>query len=275
MRLKKSQRLLAHLVLLSFSSIFVLPFLWMASTSFKPDSEIFEKGIDFIPDNFTVEHYKGAVSSFRFFLFLRNTLIICALSVGGAVFSCSLAAYGFALIEWRGRDTCFYLLLATIMLPPQVTMVPVFMIFRRLGWINTFMPLIAPWFLGNAFFIFLLRQFFLTIPKGLIDAARIDGCSEFRIWAKIVLPLAKPALATVGLFTFLAAWNDFLNPLIYLMDESKYTLSLGLAMFRGQYLSSWGPLMAASTLMVLPIIVLFFFTQRTFIQGIKMTGLKD
>jgi len=271
----KGQKIIAHLMLLSFSSIFILPFVWLVSTSLKPDSAIFEEGLHLIPDEITYEHYVDGIRSFRFLSFLSNTLFICAFSVLGVLLSCSLAAYGFSLVQWRGRDVCFYILLSTMMLPPQVTLVPVFMIFRRLGWINTFLPLIVPCFLGTAFFVFLLRQFFMTIPKGLIDAARIDGCSEFRIWAEIVLPLAKPALATVGLFTFLAAWNDFLGPLIYLMDESKYTLSLGLAMFRGQYSSDWGSLMAVSTLMVLPIIVLFFFTQRTFIQGIKMTGLKD
>ena len=271
----KNYDLFAHATLLLFSTIFIIPFVWLVSTSFKPDDEIFQIGLNLIPSEIQFAHYVEGVQAFRFLTFLRNTLLICGLSVFGVVLSCSLAAYGFALVRWRGRDLCFYILLSTMMLPPQVTMVPLFMMFRRLGWVNTVLPLVVPWFFGNAFFVFLLRQFFLSIPKDLLDAARIDGCSELRIWAKIVLPLAKPALATVGLFTFLATWNDFLGPLIYLMDESKYTLSLGLAMFRGQYSSAWGQLMAVSTLMVIPIIILFFFTQRTFIQGIKMTGLKD
>jgi multiple sugar transport system permease protein len=269
------QKLLAHALLISFSGVFILPFLWLVSTSFKPDVEIFREGLDLIPDEATFAHYIKGVESFSFFLFLKNSLVICFLTVIGSILSCSLAAYGFSLVEWRGRDTCFYFLLATMMLPPQVTMVPVFMIFRQLGWINTILPLVVPFFLGNAFFIFLLRQFFLSIPRDLIDAARIDGCHELRIWAMIVLPLSRPALATVGLFAFLYAWNDFLGPLIYLMDESKYTLSLGLAMLRGQYLSDWGALMAVSTLMVIPIIILFFFTQKTFIQGINTTGLNE
>ncbi len=271
----RRNQLFAHLLLLSCSAVFILPFLWLVSTSLKPDAEIFEEGFQLIPKTITSEHYVAGIKSFRFLTFLENTAVICAFSVLGVLFSCSLAAYGFSMVTWKGRDVCFYCLLATMMLPPQVTIVPVFMIFRSLGWINTFLPLIVPSFLGNAFFVFLLRQFFMTIPRDLIDAARIDGCSEFRIWAEIVLPLSRPALATVALFTFLGAWNDFLGPLIYLMDESKYTMSLGLAMFRGQYTSAWGSLMAMSTLMVIPIIILFFFAQRTFIQGIKMTGLKD
>jgi multiple sugar transport system permease protein len=165
-------------------------------------------------------------------------------------------------------------MLATMMLPGQVTMIPVFMIYRSLGWVNTFYCLIVPALLGNPFFIFMLRQFFRTIPADLMDAARIDGCSELRIWWQVVLPLCVPALATVGLFSFLGAWNDFIGPLIYLLDENKYTMSLGLAMFKGQYGSQFGQLMAVSAMMTVPIVVLFFFTQRTFIQGVKLTGLK-
>lgn len=264
---------LAHVLLVVLSAIFILPFLWLVSTSLKPDAEIFREGIHLLPDRPTLSHYLKGIESYNFPHFLKNTAVICFLSVLGTLLSCSLAAYGFAMVNWRGREISFYVLLATMMLPPQVTMVPVFMIFRELGWINTILPLVAPCFFGNAFYIFLLRQFYLSIPRDLIDAARIDGCHDFRIWANIVLPLSKPALATVGLFAFLYAWNDFLGPLIYLMDEDKYTLSLGLAMLRGQYFSDWGSLMAVSALMVIPIIILFFFTQKTFIQGIKTTGL--
>lgn len=223
----------------------------------------------------TLRHYVKGLSSFSFDLFLQNTLFIAVFAVIGTVLSCSWVAYGFSILEWPGRDKVFWLMLSTMMLPGQVTMIPLFLIFKHLGWINTYLPLIVPAFLGNAFFIFLLRQFFLTIPRDLIDAARVDGCSAFRIYWQIVMPLSVPALATVALFTFLASWNDFMGPLIYVVDEAKYTLSLGLAMFRGRFMTRYGEMMAVSTLMTIPIIVLFFFTQKTFIQGIKTSGMKN
>ncbi|MBM3499709.1 MAG: carbohydrate ABC transporter permease [Armatimonadetes bacterium] len=192
----------------------------------------------------------------------------------GTLLSCSLVAYGLARIRWRGRNALFYGIIATMMLPFQVTMVPIFVVFARLGWVDSFLPLTVPAFFGNAFFIFLLRQFFLTIPDELADAARIDGCSEWDIYWRVVLPLAKPALATVGLFAFMNTWNDYVGPLIYLSDASKYTLSLGLASFSSQYGSYPGMLMAVTVVMTLPIIVLFFLAQRTFIQGITLTGIK-
>jgi len=262
----------AGLVLLSL--VFMLPFLWLVSTSFKGDAQIMKYPPEMIPNPLVLRNYSDGLQAAPFGLYLLNTLGIATAVIVGTMVSCSLVAYSFAILRWPKRDLVFFLMLATMMLPGQVTMIPIFMVFRKLGWINTFLPLVVPAFFGNAFFIFLLRQFFLTIPRDLIDAARIDGCSEFRLWWQIVLPLSKPALATVGLFTFLGAWNDFLGPLIYLVDQGKYTLSLGLAMFRGQYGSQFGQLMAVSTLMILPVIILFFFTQKTFIQGIKTSGLK-
>lgn len=219
-------------------------------------------------------NYTRGLVFIPFFAELRNTLIISLSCVLGTILSCSLVAYGLCKIEWKGRNLLFLILLSTMMLPAQVTMIPVFTIFVKLHWVDTFLPLIVPSFLGSAFFIFLLRQFFMGIPRELSEAARLDGCSEFAIYRRIVMPLSKPALATVGLFTFMGAWNDFLNPLIYLLDESKYTLSLGLAMFTGQYGNEYGMLMAVSAVFTLPIIVLFFFTQRTFIQGMTMSGIK-
>lgn len=219
-------------------------------------------------------NYSRGLVFIPFFQELRNTLIIALSCVFGTILSCSLVAYGLSKIEWKGRNLLFLILLSTMMLPAQVTMIPVFTIFVRLHWVNTFLPLIVPSFLGSAFFIFLLRQFFMGIPRELSEAAKLDGCSEFAIYRRIVMPLSKPALATVGLFSFLAAWNDFLNPLIYLLDESRYTLSLGLAMFTGQYGNEYGMLMAVSAVFTLPIIILFFFAQRTFIQGMTMSGIK-
>jgi len=259
------------LLLVALSALFFAPFVWLVITSLKPESEIFRTGW---PRHWTLLNYSQGLTHFPFGLYLRNTLVICAANVVGVTFSSALVAYGLARIPWKGRGPLFAIILSTMMLPAQVTMVPLFAVFKWLGWIDTFLPLTVPAFLGNAFFIFLLRQFFLTIPGDLTDAARLDGCTEFDIFRRVILPLATPALATVALFTFLNTWNDFLGPLIYLYDDRKFTLSLGLAMFSSQYGSFWGQLMAVSTVMTAPIIVLFFFTQRTFIQGITMTGIK-
>lgn len=219
-------------------------------------------------------NYSRGMTFVPFFQELRNTLIIAILSVIGTILSCSLVAYGLTKVEWGGKNVLFLILVSTMMLPAQVTMIPVFAIFVKLGWIDSYLPLVVPAFLGNPFFIFLLRQFFLGIPKELSEAARLDGCSEWDIYRRIIMPLSRPALATVGLFTFMAAWNDFMGPLIYLVNESKYTLSLGLAMFTGQYGNEYGMLMAVSTVVTIPIIVLFFFAQKTFIQGMTMSGIK-
>jgi multiple sugar transport system permease protein len=219
-------------------------------------------------------NYPDALASFPFALYLRNTLFVCVATTVGTVLSAALPAYGFAKLKWKGRDALFIVLLMTIMIPTQVTLTTVFLIFRWLGWTGTFLPLIVPAFLGNAFSIFLLRQFFLTIPQELSDAARIDGCSEVAILGRIVAPVAKPAIATVALFAFTAAWMDFLGPLVYLHDESQYTLAIGLQAFLGRHGGEWSLLMAASTVITAPMLVLFFLAQRTFIRGIALTGLK-
>ncbi len=210
-----------------------------------------------------------------FLVYFWNTLKVAVLGVIGVTLSSALAAYAFARIRWPGRDAFFLVTLSTMMVPFAVTMVPLYAIFRALGWIGTLRPLWVPAYFGSAFNIFLLRQFFLTIPQDLSDAARIDGCSEFGIFWRIMLPLSKPALAVVALFHFMYAWKDFMGPLIYLQDQKTYTLSLGLQFYQSQHGGSeWHYLMAACTMMVIPIIVLFFFTQRTFIQGISTTGMK-
>jgi len=221
-------------------------------------------------------NFSKAIQAMKYFpQYLRNTLILCFLTVIGTVASSALAAYGFARIPWRGRNQVFVLALATMMIPFPVVMVPVYTLFRALGWIGTLKPLWVGSFCAGAFNVFLLRQFFLGIPKDLSDAARIDGCSEFRIFWQIILPLCRPALMVVALFQFMGTWNDFLGPLIYLTNQSDFTLALGLQFFQSQHGGTeWHYLMAASTLIVLPVIVLFFFTQKTFIEGISMTGLK-
>lgn len=221
-------------------------------------------------------NFREAVVKMKYFpLYLKNTLVLCLLTVIGTVTSSALAAYGFARIPWRGRNKVFLLALATMMVPFPVVMVPVYALFRNLGWIGTLKPLWVGSFCAGAFNVFLLRQFFLTLPKDLSEAARIDGCGEFRIFWQIILPLARPALMVVGLFQFMATWNDFMGPLIFLTNQKDFTLALGLQFFQSQHGGTeWHYLMAASTLIVLPIILLFFFTQKTFIEGISMTGIK-
>ncbi|MBN2310758.1 MAG: carbohydrate ABC transporter permease [Candidatus Hydrogenedentes bacterium] len=268
--------LLTHAVAIALSAVFLFPFLWLLTSALKPNALLkqWPPVWVFAP---TLEHFHSLFdpdSAFRFWQFLANTLFICAVTVSGNILASAMVAYGFARLKWPGRDILFYVMLGTMMVPAQTMMIPVFVLFRKLGWIDTFLPLTVPALFGNAFFIFMLRQFFRTIPRDLLDAARVDGHGEIAIWWHIVMPLSVPALAVVGLFAFLNAWNDFINPLIYLLDETRYTLSLGLAMFQGQYETQYGSLMAASALMTCPIVVLFFFTQRQFIEGIKLTGIK-
>jgi len=219
-------------------------------------------------------NYPRALKAFPFLVYLRNSLIICIPVVLGTLISCTLAAYGFSRLSWPGRDVVFFCVLSTLMIPYMVTLLPMFLMFRTFGWIGTFLPLIVPAFFGNAFDIFLLRQFFRTLPAELSDAARIDGCGELTILWRIIAPLSKPALATVGLMTFIWAWLDFMGPLVYLNDESTYTLALGLSAFLGRHAADWSGLMAAAAVVILPVIVLFFFAQRTFIKGIALTGMK-
>ncbi|MBU0677607.1 MAG: carbohydrate ABC transporter permease [Verrucomicrobia bacterium] len=221
-------------------------------------------------------NFTRAIAAMKFFwLYLKNTLLLCFLTVIGTVSSSAMAAYGFSRIQWRGRNQVFVLALATMMIPFPVTMVPMYCLYRWLGWIGTLRPLWVGTFFAGAFNVFLLRQFFMSIPKDLSDAARIDGCSEFRIFLQIIIPLCRPALMVVGLFQFMGTWNDFLGPLIYLTDQKDFTLALGLQFFQSQHGGTeWHYLMAASTLVALPIIILFFFTQKSFIEGISMTGLK-
>ncbi|HEY3266796.1 MAG TPA: carbohydrate ABC transporter permease [Armatimonadota bacterium] len=225
-----------------------------------------------------VENFHNSVSrpGMPFGLFLENTLLIVALTVLGATLSAALCAYGFARLRFRGREPLFIMLLATMMIPGQVTMIPVYIMFKQLHWINTFLPLIVPaWFGGGAFSIFLLRQFFQGIPFEMEEAARIDGCGPLSTWWRIILPLSIPALATIAIFTFMASWNDFMGPLIYINDTNKFTLALGLNLFKGQYGTDTPHLMMAATLLVLmPVLILFFVAQKQFIQGIVVSGVK-
>lgn len=267
-------QIISHIVLASLGVVFLLPLFWMISTSLKPPRQIFVFPPVWIPHPLMWSTYLEALNFVPFFLYLKNTLTICISTVIGVLLSCSLVAYGFSRVQWPERNIVFIILLATMMIPYQVTLIPMYIVFNKLGWINTFKPLIVPFFFGTPFYIFLLRQFFMTIPMELSDAAKIDGCSEFRIYWQIILPLVIPALAVVALFQFIGVWNDFLGPLIYLRDQSKFTLSLGLQQFQSGYHTEWAMLMAAATMVTMPIIVLFFFTQKTFLQGISLTGIK-
>lgn len=255
-------------------AVFLFPFFWLVSTSLKTNQEIFQWPPSLLPQAAQWSNYARAVRAFPFLRYLANTLCITGLSVVGSVVSSSLVAYGFAKVRWPGRDALFIVLLATMMLPFQVTMVPLFVLFKSLGWIDTFAPLVVPSFFAGAFYVFLLRQFYLTIPEELSEAAVMDGASHAQIFLRIILPLTKPAMAAVALFQFVASWTDFLGPLIYLQDESKFTLQLGLQMFFGQHYSEWSLIMATAVLIALPLIVVFFLTQRTFIEGIALTGLR-
>jgi ABC-type glycerol-3-phosphate transport system permease component len=221
-----------------------------------------------------VRNYREAIRYVPFWTFARNSVLLVVLNIIGQLFACSMVAYAFARLRWPGRDIFFVVLLATMMLPPQVTMVPVFLIVRKLHWYNTLTPLWLPSFFGSAFFIFLLRQFLMTIPRDLEDAAKIDGCSYFGLYWRIMLPLIRPALAAVAIFQFLGSWNDFMGPLIYINDLRLTPLSLGLFQFQQEHAAEWGMLMAGSLLMTLPAILIFFLAQKHFIQGITLTGIK-
>ncbi|MCO5212604.1 MAG: carbohydrate ABC transporter permease [Caldilinea sp.] len=254
--------------------LFLIPFLWMLSSSLKPNYQIFEVPPRWIPNPPRWENYVEALTILPFPLYIRNTAIITLLTIAGHLLSCTVIAYAFARLRAPGRDFLFVVMLATMMLPYPVTMVPLYVLFNRLGWINTFLPLVVPAYLGIPFYIFLMRQFFLTIPRDFEDAARIDGANTLQIIGRIMLPMAMPALATVTIFTFQATWNDFLAPLIYLQRPELYTVTLGLQFFRSTYTTNWAYLMAATLVTTLPVIVVFFAAQRYFIEGITLTGVK-
>jgi multiple sugar transport system permease protein len=263
-----------YVALTALSLVWVVPFVWMISTSLKTSPNSIAIPPQWIPDPIEVGNYPAAFEAMNFLTAMRNTLFYALPAVVGTVASCSLVAYGFSRIQWPGRDIVFVILLATMMLPSQVTFIPLYVIFVRLGWVGTFLPLIIPTFLGNPFFIFLLRQFFLGIPSELSDAARIDGASEFRILTRIIVPLSWPALITVGLLTFIDKWTDFFGPLVYLRGSSLQPLSIAILTFESSQHTDWPLTMAASVAMTAPLVVIYFLAQRKFTEGITLTGLK-
>jgi multiple sugar transport system permease protein len=268
-------KVVVHFLLILGAVVVSLPFFWMISTALKRPGTEFTWPIQWIPKPPHWENFHTAWTMLPFNRWLINTLIITVSTIIGNLLSCSLVAYGFARIDFPGRDILFIIVLSTMMLPYPVTMVPLFLLFKALKWIDTFKPLVVPSFFGvGAFYIFLLRQFFATIPKEYDDSARIDGCGSFGIYRYIALPTIKPALGIIAIFSFMGSWNDFLGPLIYLSSTNRFTLALGLRFFQGQWQVDWVHLMAASLSMVIPCIILFFVAQRYYIQGVVVTGLK-
>lgn len=268
-----------HLLLIVASALFLLPFFWMVTSALKTNQEIFARPIVWIPRPMHWSNFSDAINypGFPFWRMLGNTVFYAVTVTIGTVISCAAVGYGFARLRFPGRDALFAITLATLMIPPIVTFIPTYVLFRKihlLGSIFGYGPLIIPAFFGNAFFIFMLRQFFRGLPNDLEDAARIDGAGELRIFLEIMLPLVRPALVVVAVFTLLNTWHDFFGPLIYLSEAKQYPLSLGLFAFRSMRSAEWALIMAASTLVTLPLIVVFLFTQRYFLQGIKMTGSK-
>jgi len=266
--------LTVHLSLIIVGMTMTLPFLWMLSTSFKERLRVMEVPLRWIPRPFVWEAYKNIFMKYPFELAYLNSFKITTFVVVGTLFTCSLAAYAFAKMRFFGRNYIFMFLLATMMVPFQVTLIPMFILFNQIGWVNTHWPLMIPRILTNAFGVFLIRQFFLTVPNELLDAARVDGCSPLGIYWRIMFPLSMPVLATLAIFVFIWSWNDFLTPLIYLNDLEKFTVPLMVASLRGMYLENWPNLMAASCVALIPIIVIYFIGQRYFIEGIALTGIK-
>lgn len=283
LKAQRQIRSIAHqLLLIALSILFAFPFIWLLSTAVKPDSEVMRNPPVWIPSHFEFDNFWKAASYesdklgyIPFLVYGRNTVVLCILTVLGVVASNSLVAYGFARLRFPGRDLFFILTLATMMIPFPVLMVPTFSLFRALDWIGTYRPLWVPAWFASGFNIFLLRQFFKTIPNELSEAARIDGASEWKIFYEVVLPLCRPALAVVALFAFMGTWNDFLGPLIYLLDAKQFTLGLGLQAFQSQHGGTPFSLqMAATAIVILPVVLLFLAMQRLLVQGIAVTGLK-
>lgn len=264
----------AQLVLLTTATLFGFPLLWMVLCSLKSDVELAADPYALLPARWRFDNYAETLRTMPFGRYLQNTCLLCAGSVVGSVLSSALVAYGLARLRWPGRQLCFAAVIGSMLLPWHVTMIPRFLVLREAGLYNSLWALIVPTFLGDAFFIFMLRQFFLTIPGELSEAARIDGLSEWGIFWRIIVPLSKPALATVALFQLIASWNDFSGPLLYLNDPEKFPLAYGLERFVSSYSDQTHLLLAAATLFTLPMVIVFFLAQRLFVRGITTTGLK-
>ncbi|PWB53910.1 MAG: sugar ABC transporter ATP-binding protein [Anaerolineales bacterium] len=266
--------LIVYLMLIVGSLMFILPLFWALSSSFKSDYQVMQYPPQWIPSPLRWQNYPEALTYVPFGRFALNTLFIAALAILGNLLSCTIIAYGFARLRAPGKNFFFILMLSTMMLVEPVRIIPLYIEFNTLGWIDSYLPLIVPAFFGSPFYIFLLRQFFMNIPLELEEAALIDGANRLQILWKVILPLSKPALAAIAIFNFQGVWNDFLYPLVFLHKQSNYTIALGLNFFRSTYTVHWGYLMAASIVALLPMVIIFFIAQRYFIQGITFTGIK-
>lgn len=269
---RQTKKIVSYLLMTAIGLVLITPLLWMVFTSLKPIEEIVRYPPTFFPEKIVWQNYLDTITAFPFWRYARNTLLITVLVVFGNVLSNSFIAYGFAKLDFPGKKLMFALVLSTMMIPGFVTMIPQYVLFSKIGWVGTYLPLIVPSFFGNAFNIFLMRQFYLSINDELIEAAEIDGANHFYIWSRLMLPLTKPALITIAINSFNAAWNDFLGPLLYIQDQEKYTLQIGLQVFQNQATTQWNYLMAGATLVLIPTILMFFFAQRYFIEGIDLTG---
>ncbi|EMF0037061.1 carbohydrate ABC transporter permease [Enterococcus hirae] len=269
---RQTKKIVSYLLMTAIGIVLITPLLWMVFTSLKPMEEIVRYPPTFFPEKIVWQNYLDTITASPFWRYARNTLLITVLVVFGNVLSNSFIAYGFAKLDFPGKKLMFALVLSTMMIPGFVTMIPQYVLFSKIGWVGTYLPLIVPSFFGNAFNIFLMRQFYLSINDELIEAAEIDGANHFYIWSRLMLPLTKPALITIAINSFNAAWNDFLGPLLYIQDQEKYTLQIGLQFFQNQATTQWNYLMAGATLVLIPTILMFFFAQRYFIEGMDLTG---
>lgn len=268
----KVELVILYILIIFITCWFVIPFLWMFFSSFKTNTELFEMKL--FPNQIQFENYKAVFEQIPFFLYLKNTLIIVFFNIIGSVVSSAWVAYGFSRLRWKFREQVFGIVLVTMVLPFQVTMIPLFIIFQNLGWIGTFLPLTVTAFFGNAFYIFLIRQFFIGLPQELSEAAKVDGASDYRIFLQILVPLSRPVLVTVCVFAFMKTWNDYIGPLVFLADKDLYTLSLAAQLLKSNLDPNWDLLMAMGTMMTLPVLIIFFCLQKYFIQGISMSGIK-
>lgn len=269
-----ARRWVSRVILVILSALLLVPLWWMLITAVKSNHELTSFPPTLWPQHWYWSNFATAVTYIPFFHYLLNTVIVTGFSVLGAVISNPIIAYGFSRINWPGRDRVFLLVLATVFIPFPVVLVALFDTFARLHWINTFLPLIVPLFFGNAFWIFLMRQFLLQIPGDMSESARLDGANEFQVFFRVVLPLSLPAIGAIAIFSFIYAWNDFLGPLIYLQNSNEYTLAIGLTFFHSTHDVRLNLLMAASTLVMLPVIVVFLLFQRFFVQGITLGSIR-
>lgn len=267
-------RTLVHAVLIMMGLFFLLPFFWMLSTALKPDEQLYLSPPVWIPSPLVWSNFRKAAQFIPFFSYMGNSFGVAVIDVIGTIISCPLIAYGLSRLEWKGRDLLFFVTIAVMMIPTEVTMIPTFILYSKLNLVGTYFPLFLQSFFGRPFMIFLLRQFFMNLPRDLEDAARIDGAGELKIYAQIILPLVVPGILTVALFRFMNSWNDFIGPLLYINKEEMYTLPIGLQMFTTQYKTEWQMLMAASLMTTLPVIFIYFLVQKRFIEGITFSGIK-